>query len=146
MVAREQFAWVWLLTLVVTYAAYFTAVQLTGDAPFMVRIIMFAAATIAQVVIIAVASTVIALRHRNELSGDERDRAIEHRATTVAYSVLIVGMILVGCILPFSQSGWELFNAAVFVIALAEIVRHALIVTFYRRGMKEGVPSRGWHG
>lgn len=146
MVAREQFAWVWLLTLVVTYAAYFAAVELSGEVPFVTRIIMFATTTFVQVVIIATASTVIALRHRNEMSGDERDRAIEHRATAIAYNILIVGLILVGCILPFNQSGWKLFNAAVFVIALAEIVRHALIVNFYRRGMKEGEPSRGWHG
>lgn len=146
MVAREQFAWVWLLTLVVTYVAYFTAVELSGEAPFPTRILMFAATTIAQVVIIAVASAVIALRHRNELSGDERDRAIDHRASAIAYQVLLCGVILVGCLMPFSHAGWDIFNAAVFVIALAEIVRHALIVTSYRRGIRDGEARRGWHG
>jgi uncharacterized protein (DUF983 family) len=146
MVARELFAWVWLLTLVVTYAAYFTAVEMSGEAPFWTRIIMFAATTIVQVVIIGAASAVIALRYRNELSRDERDRAFEHRATAIAYNILIVGLIVVGCILPFNQSGWKLFNAAVFVIALAEIVRHGLIVRFYRRGMSEQEARRGWHG
>jgi uncharacterized membrane protein len=146
MVAREQFAWVWLLTMVVTYTAYFTAVVLVGETSFLNQIAMFAATTIAQVAIVATASAVIATRRRNELSGDERDRAIEHRAAAVAYNILIVGIILVGCVLPFNQSGWKLFNAAVFVIALAEIVRHALIVSMYRRGVKEGQAQRGWHG
>ncbi len=146
MVAREQFAWVWLLTMLVTYAVYFTAVVLTGETTFWIQIGMFAATAIVQVAIIATASAIIAVRRRNELTGDERDRAIEHRATAVAYNILIVGLILVGCVLPFTQSGWKLFNAAVFVIALAEIVRHALIVSMYRRGMKDGEASRGWHG
>lgn len=146
MVAREQFAWVWLLTLVVTYTVYFTAVVLTGETTFWTQIVMFAATAIVQVVIIATVSAVIALRRKDEVSGDERDRAIEQRATAVAYNILVTGIVLVGCVLPFTQSGWKLFNAAVFAIALAEIVRYGLIVAMYRRGMKDGQASRGWHG
>ena len=146
MVAREQFAWVWLLTMVATYGAYFIAVSLTGEATFWNRIVMFAATAIAQILIIAIASIVIALRHKDALSGDERDRAIEHRASSVAYQVLICGVILVGCLMPFSHAGWDIFNAAVFAIILAEIVRHALIVSAYRRGMRAPKAQRGWHG
>lgn len=137
MVAREQFAWVWLLTMIVTYAGYFTAVALAGDASFWAQIWMFAATTVIQVIVIAVGSAVIALRRRRGPEADERDRAISRRAGSIAYMVLLSGIILVGCILPFSQSGWRIFHAAVFVIAAAEIIRHALIVSMYRRG---------WHG
>lgn len=137
MVAREKFAWVWLLTMIVTYAAYFTAVALAGDASFWSRIVMFASTTAVQVVIIGIASAAIALRRRSGPEEDERDRAIRDRAGATAYNLLMVGMIVVGCLLPFSTSGWSLFNAAVFAIALAEIVRHGLIVSMYRRG---------WHG
>ncbi|HCK85298.1 MAG TPA: hypothetical protein DHW63_12505 [Hyphomonadaceae bacterium] len=146
MVAREQFAWVWLLTLVVTYTVYFTAVVLTGETTFWTQIVMFAATAIVQVVIIATVSAVIALRRKDEVSGDERDLAIEQRATAVAYNILVTGIVLVGCVLPFTQSGWKLFNAAVFAIALAEIVRHGLIIVMYRKGLKESKASRGWHG
>ncbi|MBY0562738.1 MAG: DUF2178 domain-containing protein [Hyphomonadaceae bacterium] len=146
MVAREQFAWVWLVTMVVTYGVYFVAVALTGDTTFWRQIVMFAATAIAQVVIVAIASAVIALRHKNELSGDERDRAIEHRASAIAYQVLICGMILVGCLMPFNHAGWDIFHAAVFAIVLAEIVRHGLIVAAYRRGLQQPKAQRGWHG
>jgi hypothetical protein len=146
MVAREQFAWVWLVTMALTYAAYFVAVALAGETTFWNQIIMFAATAIAQVVIIAIASAVIALRRKDELSGDERDRAIAHRAAAIAYNILITGMILVGCLMPFSHAGWNIFHAAVFVIALAEIVRHGLIVSMYRGGFKKAEASRGWHG
>lgn len=146
MVAREQFAWVWLVTMVVTYTAYFAAVVMMGETTFGTQIIMFAATAIVQVVIIAVASAVIALRHKNELSGDERDRAIAHRASAIAYQVLICGMILVGCMMPFSYAGWDIFYAAVLAIALAEIIRHGLIVAAYRRGLRQPNAQRGWHG
>jgi uncharacterized membrane protein len=146
MVAREQFAWVWLLTMVVTYAAYFAAVVVMGETPFWTQIIMWAATAIVQVVVIAIASAVIALRYKNELSGDERDRAISHRASAVAYQVLLCGIILVGCLMPFSHTGWDIFHAAVFAIALAEIIRHALIVAAYRRGLRQPNAQRGWHG
>jgi len=145
-VARERFAWVWLVTLVVTYGAYFIAVALIGETTFWNRIIAFAATTLTQVVIVAIASAVIALRHKDELSGDERDRAIADRASAIAYQVLICGMILVGCLMPFGHTGWDIFNVAVFAIVLAEVGRHALIVAAYRRGLHEPKARRGWHG
>lgn len=147
MVAREQFAWVWLLTMLVTYPAYFIAIILMGPMPSIVQILVFGVTAIVQVVIIAVASAVIALQHRQALGRDERDRAIEHRASAFAYNWLICGMILVGCLMPFGHSGWDIFHAAVLVIAVAEILRHGLIVAMYRGGVKEVADSRrGWHG
>ncbi|MBL8537809.1 MAG: DUF2178 domain-containing protein [Hyphomonadaceae bacterium] len=146
MVAREQFAWVWLLTMLVTYPVYFAAVALAGETAFGTQILMFAVTAIVQVVVIGVASAVIGLRHKNNLSGDERDRAIAHRASALAYNILMAGIVLVGCAMPFGHVEWELFHAAVFVIALAEIVRHALIVAMYRGGLRRPQPERGWHG
>lgn len=65
---------------------------------------------------------------------DERDRLIELRSSSVAYYVLIVGMILVGCVLPFSTGGWDIVHAALFAILVAEIVHHGLVVLGYRFG------------
>ena len=64
---------------------------------------------------------------------DERDRAIDGRATRTAYFVMLTGMIVVGVVMPFSDSGWKLTNTALFAIVLAETVRYALIVAGYRR-------------
>jgi hypothetical protein len=136
-VPREQFAWVWLMTMIVTYPVYFAAVAVVGETTFATQIALFAATTVVQVVVIGAASAAIALRRRTGPDRDERDRAIAHRASSVAYGILIVGMILVGCLMPFSHSGWSLFHAAVLTIAAAEIVRHGMIVAMYRRG---------WHG
>ncbi|MBD8882097.1 hypothetical protein IHE49_16560 [Rhodanobacter sp. 7MK24] len=64
---------------------------------------------------------------------DERDRAIDGRATRTAYFVMLAGMIVVGVVMPFSDTGWKITNTALFAIVLAETVRYALIVTGYRR-------------
>jgi uncharacterized membrane protein len=63
---------------------------------------------------------------------DERDRAIDGRATRTAYFVMLTGLIVVGMVMPFNNSGWELVNAALFFIVLAETVRYALILIGYR--------------
>jgi hypothetical protein len=63
---------------------------------------------------------------------DERDRAIEHRSISAAYYVLIAGMILVGCFMPFSSRGWTIVNAAIFWIVAAEVVHYGVVVASYR--------------
>jgi uncharacterized membrane protein len=64
---------------------------------------------------------------------DERDRAIERRSIRSAYCVLIIGMILVGCVMPFNSSGWTIINAAIAMIVAAEIVHYGVVVSSYRR-------------
>ncbi|MFK2879419.1 hypothetical protein [Rhodanobacter hydrolyticus] len=64
---------------------------------------------------------------------DERDRAIDGHATRIAYFVMLTGMIVVGVVMPFSDTGWKITNTALFAIVLAETVRYALIATGYRR-------------
>lgn len=64
---------------------------------------------------------------------DERDRAIDGRATRTAYFILLTGMLVVGMIMPFNNGGWKLVNTALLVIVLTEAARYALILIGYRR-------------
>lgn len=131
---KEQFARVWLITMLVTYFAYFTAVVVVGETTPLNQIGMFVATVVIQVIVIGSASAVMEIRHKGGPKTDERDQLIDQRATRVAYQLLICAMIVVGCLMPFNNSGWKIFHAAVFSIALAEIARHGLIVSMYRRG------------
>lgn len=138
MTAREQFSWVWLAILLVTYIPFFALViaQRGGPEPSgLAQVWLLAWATITQIVLIAIASVVIRLRTGNPDDLDERDRAIAHRAATRAYFVLMAGFIVVGCVMPFSDSGWQLVHATVFCIAVSEIVRLVLVVRAYRLGV-----------
>ena len=138
MALREYFSWIWLAALVLTYGAYFSAVavlQAHGEIPMLTELGLFLAAVIAQLVILTVGSIAVRLRDPSlRRKADERDRAIEHRATTAAYYVLIAGMIVVGCIMPFSKGGWDIVHTALLAIVIAEIVHHGLVAQAYRAG------------
>ena len=75
---------------------------------------------------------VLRRQHRGEpLDGDERDLAIDARATRAAYFLLLSGMIVAGMIMPFTDSGWEVANTALFFIVLAETLRVVLTLRAY---------------
>ena len=72
-------------------------------------------------------------RNREEgLQQDERDDAIDARATRAAYMLLLAGTILAGAIMPFTDQGWKVANTALFFIVLSETLRAALTVRGYR--------------
>ncbi|WP_426745239.1 hypothetical protein VZQ01_28705 [Myxococcus faecalis] len=141
MSSRERFAWVFLVLLVVSYGTYFTAVAVLdarGELTFWSQIIMLTASAVFQGVVLGVSAIVGRMRRApGERTGpDERDRAIAHRSASVAYYVLMGGMILVGCIMPFGASGWKVANAAILAIVIAELVHTGLTVSGYRRGLR----------
>lgn len=71
-------------------------------------------------------------QHRGEsLHGDERDQGIDARATRAAYFLLLAGTILVGMVMPFTDSGWKVANAALFFIVLSETLRVLLTLRGY---------------
>ena len=64
---------------------------------------------------------------------DERDLAIVRRSISSAYYVLIGGMIVVGCVMPFNSGGWSIINAALLMIVAAELVHYGVVIASYRR-------------
>src|SRR5436305_2207105 len=121
---REKIAWLSLVCMIGAYAVYFSlataALRRGADAP---RLIGYLAAVLAiQAVVAIIASITIAMLSGAEAraAADERDRAIARRGAAAAYFVLMVGMILVGCVMPFSDHGWQIINAALFAPLAAE--------------------------
>lgn len=142
MAFREKIAWVTLATMAVAYGVYFSmlaSAARAGPPPVVNMLVLFAGVTIAQVIAIAIIMAVLAIRTHREANApaDERDRAIARRGASVAYFVLIVGMILVGVVMPFSEPSWKIINAALLALVLAEATRYILVILSYRRG---------WHG
>jgi uncharacterized membrane protein len=145
MAYREKLAWVTLGSMLIAYTIYFSLLAAKFDpaAPqprqTIQMLALFGAVTVVQAIVVAVASAVIAIRARRagEDKADERDRAIARRGTSVGYYVLMVGMILVGVVMPFTDPRWKIINAALLAVVIAEVVRYILIISSYRRG---------WHG
>jgi hypothetical protein len=92
-------------------------------------------AAIVQVLILGIGHLYLTRSSTREerMPPDERDRAIISRSTSYAYYALIVGMILVGCVMPFNSSGWTIINVAIFMIVAAEVVHYGVVVLSYRR-------------
>lgn len=142
MAFREKIAWLTLGTMLIAYGVYFGIV---GPAAEFGRnrlidvIWSFGAVAAAHAVVMIVGAIAIALTSTREAQApaDERDRAIARRGSTIGYYVLLVGMILVGVVMPFSEPPWKIVNAALLAIVSAEVVRDVFVLLSYRRG---------WHG
>jgi hypothetical protein len=138
---REKIAWLTLGSMLIAYALYFGLIIAGHPAgretfPMLWLFGPIAGAQGLFVIIVSIAFAVSAPKEAKQRA-DERDRSIAHRGTNFGYYVLMTGMILVGVIMPFTDSGMKLVNAALFMLVIAEAVRLITIVTSYRRG---------WHG
>ena len=136
MSSLEKRAWLALWSMCPVYCIYF-AIQIgfPNLLPTMLERIA-CLAVVASLHAVGYVSGLLLIKRREAgepLLEDERDRAIDGRATRMAYFVLITGMIVVGVVMPFNNSGWKLVNTALLAIVLAETVRYALILIGYRQ-------------
>ncbi len=139
---REKVAWLSLATLAVTFGPYLIAMAANPPSrplPDLRTMSFFASAAVAHLVLLGGGHLWLRMRFPADARApaDERDRAITLRALGAAYYVLIVGMIVVGCVMPFNSAGWKLINTAVAMIVLAQLVHYGVAAWSYRRG---------WHG
>jgi hypothetical protein len=135
---REKVAWLSLISIVVVFLPYLVWLKLhppTEALPDLRQMALYAAVSITWALLLGLGHWWLRRQAPEEarLPLDERDRAIRHRSRTIAYYVLLTGMILVGCIMPFTESGWKIVHAAVFMIVLAEAVNDGSAVYHYRR-------------
>lgn len=139
---REKLAWMTLVGLAVCYGPYFA---LTHGSPLLDRPLpnlelmkLFAWAAGGNAVWAIVGRLVLRMTTPRDERGpaDERDLAVERRANTFAYYVLMGCALYVGGFLPFTTSGWHIVNAMVASVVVAELVQQVLIVTGYRRGLR----------
>ena len=135
MPSLESRAWLSLLGMCPAYLTYFAVQIAAPDWPgtTLGRFGFLGTVAIAHAAIYAGGVGVLKLRERGEaLLADERDRAIDARGTRIAYHVLLAGMVMVGMIMPFGQSGWKVVNTGLLAIVLAETCRNVMVVAGYR--------------
>jgi hypothetical protein len=142
MAFREKIAWLTLATMLVAYIVYFGFVGPAvgfGERRMLDIVWSFGPVAAAHGIAVIVGAIFIAVTAGKEgqARADERDRAIARRGATIGYYVLILGIIVVGGVMPFSEPPWKIVNAAFLAIVLAEIVNNAVVLLSYRRG---------WHG
>jgi len=134
MVAWESRAWLTLWSMCPPYMVYF-AIQLVSpgwSVTMWERILCLAAATLTHAAIFAIGFLLLRRQRSEGLLTDERDRAIEARATRGAYWFLFTGALVVGMMMPYKDGGWRIVNATLLVLVMAETLRNILIVAGYR--------------
>ena len=138
MAFREKIAWLTLVSMAAAYTLYFGLVLAGHPAgrAMAPMLWLFGSIALAQVIVVVAGTTLFAIRTPKEARAraDERDRSIDGRSTRIAYYILMTGMIVVGVVMPFADSGVRLVNAALFALVLAETVRHLVILLSYRGG------------
>jgi len=138
---REKIAWLSLVGMAVCYGPYFAATYrsplLDQPLPNFALMALFAAAAGGNAVWTLLGRLIVRMNTPIDERGvaDERDLAVDRRARTVAYYLLIGLALYVGCVMPFTSSGWHIVNSMVASVILSEIACHALIVLGYRRGL-----------
>lgn len=138
MTFREKTRWAALVIDLAIWAWYFNRVAEAlpdGPADEMDFFWLAAAATVVTIVIHVGAQILFAIRSPTEAGAamDERERAIEQRAGSAAYTLLAVGLVNV---LVGSFFGWSKFmtvNGVLAVFVLAELFRYAYEIAAYRR-------------
>jgi hypothetical protein len=136
---REKTAWLSLIAMAVAFGPYFAIVAARsvpgGPLPNLRQLGLFAVAAVVQMLILGLGHFYLGRRSPEDARTppDERDRAIMRRSISSAYYVLIFGMILVGCVMPFNSSGWTIINTAIVMIVAAELVHYGVVVFSYRR-------------
>ncbi len=103
--------------------------------PNLGRLTLLGATVVIQALLILGGRIYLSLRSPDDarVPADERDLAIERRSVVSAYYVLMVGMIVVGCVMPFSSGGWAIVDAGLLAIVVAELVHYGVAVTSYRK-------------
>lgn len=134
---REKIAWLTLVTMVVAYGVYFGILGPAarfGRSSLFDIIWTFGAVVTTQAIVVIIGSIVLAVNARGEARApaDERDRAIARRSASIAYYVLLVGVVVVGMVMPFSDPPWKIINAALAAVVVAELVRNAVVLLSYR--------------
>ena len=138
---REKTAWLNVIAMVAAYSLYFGLLLFGHPAGREVfpMLWLFGSIAVAHAVTVIVGTVILSSQapKSERARADERDRAIRRRGATMAYYVLLVGMMVVGVYMPFVESGVPLANAGLFAIVAAELVNSAVVLVSYRRG---------WHG
>jgi hypothetical protein len=138
--SRERTAWAWLVCLLVAPLIYFAKLNHSDWVPDNVELSRLASLSMP---LIAMAFVALGVRAFNAFKSnqqgddllDERDQLIELKSTSASYHVIMGGMIVVGMMMPFSATRWEIIDTAFFFMVLAEVVHSVLTILAYRKGI-----------
>ena len=137
---REKSAWISLLSILVSFGYYFTALGRSlydGQGPARYFVGVLVACIIGQVAMQVVLHIVAAVQAPKEARAakDERERLIELKSLRIAFYVLVVGVLLVAGSMHVGAGKVLMANGILLALVLAELVRCSGQIVYFRRGV-----------
>jgi hypothetical protein len=138
MLPLERTAWAWficLLTVPTTYFFFASNLPVPVDGLDLAKL-KYLSVALASMALVAIGIRIYNYKLKAEDGSpamDERDRRIEQNGVNKAYPVLVGGMIVVGFVMPFNSSKWELIDTAFFSIVVAELVHYGFVLLAYHQ-------------
>ena len=132
MCTNERLAWVCLVSIAVVYIPYFSFLMYsiqTSSLHLSVVTVAFVAAIIAQMFITGIPAAIVGILDRKQVT-DERDIAIRHKASTLAYVCLIACVLILVTGGSLLRPMFPLLGDGVFIGPLGN---YAMQVFEYRR-------------
>jgi hypothetical protein len=139
MAYREKLAWMTILTMGAVFSGYLAWVKLVGDEtrpmPNFEMMKAYAVTAVAWGSLYVLGRFLLRRGAPADARAkpDERDLAVDRRATQIAYYFMMGFILYIGGYMPFVSEGWQMVNAAIFSVVLAEIIRCVVTVVGYRR-------------
>lgn len=135
---REKSAWISALSILGVFIPFFwnSYRQFTGAVDSHTAVSTAFGLLALFVVLEIVLHVAIALQSPREARSpkDERERAIELRATFVAFQVLVVGALLGVWSIHLTSRAWVIQQVVLFAVVAAELVKFTLQIVLFRRG------------
>ncbi len=132
---REKSAWIMAAIIIITVGLY---VSLISPIP---GSIMSLPAVIGSVIVLAILSvfgqTAIAILSPKDAgaAADERDKRVAEKASSIAGTVLTVGVVISLGMYLVGHGGHALFHAVFASLVIAQLAEYALTILYYRRGV-----------
>ncbi len=134
---REKSAWISLILILVVFGPYFwlvaRAVSGVDHVHFGMQFAMIGVFIVLEIVV----HVAIAIQSPREARAprDERENLIDLRATRAAFYVLLVGTFASIMALHVPMTVWTLSQLVLLSIVIAELVKFASQIVFFRRGI-----------
>ena len=136
---REKSAWISLLSVLIPFGYYFTALGRSlhsGQGPQRYFFFLLVACVIGQVAIQIALHVVAAVQAPKDAQAakDERERLIELKSTRIAFYVLVVGVLMVAGSTHLGAGKILMANGILLALVLADLVRYSGQIVYFRRG------------
>lgn len=139
---REKRAWFSFISILLVSSVYFTyliSAYINDQSPsfeYLTNLALVAIIVFVVIEIVLYLGLIYLSSPDDRMPRDEREKAIVHKATQIAFTALVALALVSALIITHHPQGynWLMGNVVLMAVVLAELTKHGLQIVFYRRG------------